>query len=91
MQQAERFYYSIYKYIRGQKLLSLFECYHVTPYFDDITDTIMCKNNEKNDKFYRKVAILMYTEMVNFRPQSWKAASKLKPHRGLGTRLPSYP
>ena len=28
----------------------------------------------------------MYAEMVNFRPQSWKAASKLKPHRGLGTR-----
>ena len=35
----------------------------------------MCKNNEKNDKFYRKVASLMYTKMVNF---SWKA--KLKPH-----------
>ena len=45
--------------------------------------TIMCKNNEKNDIFYRKVAFLMYTELVNFRPQSWKAASKLKPHRGL--------
>ena len=28
------------------------------------------------DKFYRKVAFLMYT--VNFRPQSLKAASKLK-------------
>ena len=41
------------------------------------------QNNETNDKFYRKVAFLMYTEMVNFRPQSWKAASKLKPHRGL--------
>ena len=40
----------------------------------------MCKNNEKNHKFYRKVASLMYTEMVNFRPQSWKAASKLEPH-----------
>ena len=51
--------------------------------------TTMDKNNEKNDKFYRKVAFLMYTEMVNFRPQSWKAASKLKPDRGLGTRLPS--
>ena len=32
--------------------------------------TTMDKNNEKNDKFYRKVAFLMYTEMVNFRPQS---------------------
>ena len=50
---------------------------------------IMCTNNEKNDQFYRKVAFLMYSERVNFRPQSWKEASKLKPHRGLGTRLPS--
>ena len=49
--------------------------------------TIMCKNNEKNDKFDRKVAFLMYMEMVNFRPQSWKSASKLKPHRGLGTTI----
>ena len=40
-------------------------------------------------QIYRKVAFLMYTEMVNFRPQSRKAASKLKPHRGLGTRFPS--
>ena len=39
---------------------------------------IMCKNNEKNDKFYRKVAFLIYTEIVNFRCQSWKAASKKK-------------
>ena len=53
------------------------------------TPTTMDKNNEKNDKFYRKVAFLMYTEMVNFRSQSLKAASKLKPDRGLGTRLPS--
>ena len=30
----------------------------------------MDKNNETNDKFYRKVALLMYTEMVNFRLQS---------------------
>ena len=51
--------------------------------------TIRCTNNEKNDQFYRKVAFLMYSERVNFRPQSWKEASKLKPHRGLGTRLPS--
>ena len=51
--------------------------------------TIMCTNNEKNDQFYRKVAFLMYSERVNFRPQSWKEASKLKRHRGLGTRLPS--
>ena len=42
--------------------------------------TIMLKNNEKNDKFYRKVASLMYTEIVNFMPQSWKAASKLELH-----------
>ena len=34
------------------------------------SSTTMDKNNEKNDKFYRKVAFPMYTEMVNFRPQS---------------------
>ena len=34
------------------------------------TSTTMDKNNEKNEKFYRKVAFLMFTEMVNFRPQS---------------------
>ena len=32
----------------------------------------------ENDKFYRKVAFFMYTEMVNFRPQSLKTALKLK-------------
>ena len=32
--------------------------------------TILHKNNETNDKIYRKVAFLMYTEMANFRPQS---------------------
>ena len=32
--------------------------------------TIIHKSNETNDKFYRKVEFLMYTEMVNFRPQS---------------------
>ena len=31
--------------------------------------TIVDKNNGTNDKFYRKVAILMYTEMFNFRPE----------------------
>ena len=29
--------------------------------------------NETNDEFYQKVDFLGYTEMVNFRPQSWKA------------------
>ena len=28
------------------------------------------KINEKNDKFYRKFAFPMYTEIVNFSPQS---------------------
>ena len=42
--------------------------------------------NEKNDKFYLKVAFPMYTEMVNFRLQSRETASKRKPYRGLGTR-----
>ena len=32
--------------------------------------TIPHKSIETNDKFYWKVAFLMYTEMVNFRPQS---------------------
>ena len=39
------------------------------------------------NKFYRKVAFIMYMEMVNFSPQSLKAASKQKPHRGLGTTI----
>ena len=56
---------------------------------NSLISTIMCTNNEKNDQFYGKVAFLMYSERVNFRPQSWKEASKLKPHRGLGSRLPS--
>ena len=56
---------------------------------NDRQSTTMDKNNEKNDKFYRKVAFLMYTEMVSFRSQCCKAASKLKPDRGLATRLPS--
>ena len=47
------------------------------------------KNNETNDKFYRKVAFPRYTESVKFMSQSRGTASKLKPHRGLGTRLPS--
>ena len=38
--------------------------------------TSVDKNNGTNDKFYRKVAILMYTEMFNHT-------------EGLGTRLPS--
>ena len=47
------------------------------------------KNNDTNSKFSRKVTFLMYTEMVNFRSQSLKVASKQKPHRGLDTSLPS--
>ena len=38
--------------------------------------TFFHKNNETDEKFYRKVAFLIYTEMVNLRPESWKAASK---------------
>ena len=33
----------------------------------DIMPTIPHKNIETNENFYRKVAFLMYTEMVNFR------------------------
>ena len=53
--------------------------------YADIT-TIIHKNNETNDKFYRKVAFLTYTESVKFRSQSRETASKRKPYRGLGTR-----
>ena len=53
---------------------------------DYLQPTIVDKNVGTNDKFYWKVAFLMYTEMFNFRSQSRKAASKPKPHRGLGTR-----
>ena len=38
------------------------------------TATIIHKNNETNDKFYRKVAFLTYTESVKFRSQSREAA-----------------
>ena len=55
----------------------------------NVKSTIVVKNNETNDKFYRKVAFPRYTESVKFMSQSRETASKLKPHRGLGTRLPS--
>ena len=42
-----------------------------------VATTSMDKNNENNDKFYRKAAYVMYTEIVNFRPQIRKATSKL--------------
>ena len=48
--------------------------------------TIIHKNNGTNDKFYRKVAFLTYTESVKFRSQSRETASTRKPYRGLGTR-----
>ena len=51
--------------------------------------TIFHQNNETNDKFYRKITFLIYTEVVNFRPKTRKPASKPKSYRGLGTRLPS--
>ena len=55
----------------------------------EVKPTIVVKNNETNDKFYRKVAFPRFTESVKFMSQSRETASKLKPHRGLGTRLPS--
>ena len=51
-----------------------------------VNPTIIHKNNETNDKFYRKVAFLTYTDSVKFRSQSRETASKRKPYRGLGTR-----
>ena len=62
---------------------------YVTHYRRNKAPTIVVKNNETNDKFYRKVAFPRYTESVKFMSQSRETASKLKPHRGLGTRLPS--
>ena len=56
-----------------------------SPHFKNVA-TIIHKNNETNDKFYRKVAFLTYTESVKFRSQSRETASKRKPYRGLGTR-----
>ena len=35
-----------------------------------LSSTILDKNIGTNNKFYRKVACLMYTEMFNFRSQS---------------------
>ena len=57
--------------------------------FADAEPSIVVKNNETNDKVYRKVAFPRYTESVKFMSQSRETASKQKPHRGLGTRLPS--
>ena len=34
--------------------------------YTELYSTSIHKNNETNDKFYRKVAFLMYTEMVRF-------------------------
>ena len=45
-------------------------CFEAAKKSYDLSTTIIHKNNESNNKFYRKVAFLMYTEMVNFRPQS---------------------
>ena len=69
--------------------LSLNHILAVGQTFTSYTPTIVVKNNETNDKFYRKVAFPRYTESVKFMSQSRETASKLKPHRGLGTRLPS--
>ena len=41
-----------------------------TPVVIGIRSTSVDKNNGTNDKFYRKVAIIMYTKMSNFRLQS---------------------
>ena len=48
---------------------------------------IVRKINETNGKYGVKVAVVRYTERVNFRLQSRKAASKQTPDRGLDTRF----
>ena len=54
-------------------------CFKYQKIFSDVNSplresqpTIVDKNNVTNDKVYRKVAILMYMEMSNFRPQAEK-------------------
>ena len=42
--------------------------------------TIIHKNNGTDDKVYREVAFLTYTESVKFRSQSRETASKQKPY-----------
>ena len=45
-----------------------------------VISTMVDKNISTNDKFYWKVAFLMYTEMFNFSSQSCKVASTPKRH-----------
>ena len=51
--------------------------------------TIMEINQWTNGQICSHVAFPRYTESVKFMSQSRETASKLKRHRGLGTRLPS--
>ena len=61
----------IYLYQSDARFMLIF--YIFVPIRSEIyVSTIMFKNNEKNDKFYRKVASLMYMEMFNFMPQAGK-------------------
>ena len=40
------------------------------------------QNNETHVKYYGKVACLMYTEMINFRPQKSENQFRNKNHTG---------
>ena len=51
--------------------------------------TMPCRNIGTNDKVFRKVALLRYTERLNFTSQNLNYASKQKPQQRLGARLPS--
>ena len=59
-----KFYFYLFTY-----KASIFSEQHENSIFKKVP-TAMDKNNDTNNKFYQKVAFLMYTEMVNFRPQS---------------------
>ena len=67
---VKTWYMSFIAHLNNNRFIIQIACnivYNITP----IT-TIPHKNNETNDKFYRKVAFPTYAEMVNFRPQSCK-------------------
>ena len=63
--------------LQRSNILFMYQFYTMIEFNIEFVIIIMYQNNEKIDKFNWKVAFLMYK----------KAASKLKSHRGLGTRL----
>ena len=62
---------------------------HKTASLADEGNSAYCQSSGAHGQICAKVAFPRYTESVKFMSQSRETASKLKPHRGLGTRLPS--